>query len=103
MTYYKIKDGYLVGITNSIDENSISLPEGYVNEKILYDNAYSVDANGMVSLSDKYLSKRNLDNTDWKMVRHRDQKDLNIETTLTDEKYQELLTKRQSWREKASE
>ena len=72
-------------------------------KELIKENAYEVDANGMVNLSEKYLSKRNLNNTDWKMIRHRDQLAQGIHTSLSDEQYQELLIKRQNWREKASD
>mgnify|MGYP003131972556 CR=1 FL=1 len=103
LKYYKIKDGYIVSQADTIAEDTIGLPDGYINDDIISDNAYTVDSNGMVNLSEKYLCIRNLNNTDWKMIRHRDQLASEVSTTLTDEQYQELLTKRQSWREKASE
>tara|TARA_Y100000361_G_scaffold154228_1_gene178891 strand:- start:2271 stop:2585 length:315 start_codon:yes stop_codon:yes gene_type:complete len=102
LRHYIVKDGYIVG-TGDKSDDTISLPEGYVNEELIKENAYEVDANGMVNLSEKYLSKRNLNNTDWKMIRHRDQLAQGIDTSLSDEQYQELLIKRQNWREKASD
>lgn len=43
--------------------------------------------------------KANLDKTDWKVTRHRDQLDIGITPSLTDEEYRVLLTKRQEWRD----
>ena len=103
LNYYKVTNGYISSVTSKEEEGAIGLPEGYINHDIIRDNAYKVNANGIVELSEKYLCKRNLDATDWKMIRHRDQIALNIDTTLTDEEYQELLNKRQTWREKASD
>lgn len=39
-----------------------------------------------------------LNETDWKVTRHRDQLDLGIETSLTSEEFQELLELRQNSR-----
>ena len=41
----------------------------------------------------------NLEQTDWQVTRHRDQIALAVVTTLTDEEYLVLLTKRQEWRD----
>lgn len=40
-----------------------------------------------------------LDSTDWKVLRHRDQQELGIATSLTGEEFQELLRQRQMARE----
>jgi hypothetical protein len=39
-----------------------------------------------------------LDSTDWKVTRHRDQVELGLTTSLTDEEYLNLLQLRQKWR-----
>ena len=39
-----------------------------------------------------------LSDTDWKITRHKEQQDLGIETSLTEEEYQSLLQERQSVR-----
>ena len=51
----------------------------------------------------KYWAIDRLKRTDFKVTRHRDQIALGITPSLTDEEYQELLTNRQAWREKASD
>ena len=43
-----------------------------------------------------YIDK--LNSTDWKVLRHKDQLELGVDTSLTSEEYTELLTKRQEWR-----
>ena len=45
-------------------------------------------------------SKKYLNETDWLVIRHRDQLDLKQETSLTHEQYLDLLAKRQAAREK---
>jgi hypothetical protein len=54
-------------------------------EKLVQDNAEATD----------YLT-----NTDWLVIRHRDQVDLNQTTSLTNEQYLDLLAKRQQARDK---
>lgn len=44
-----------------------------------------------------------LDNSDWQTIRHRDQKELGIRTTLTDTEFRALLTERQAARERAKQ
>ena len=44
-------------------------------------------------------AKTYLDSTDWLVIRHKDQLDLGITPSLTDEEYKQLLTDRQSARE----
>lgn len=48
-------------------------------------------------------ARRFLYDTDWKVIRHRDQLDLGIETSLTNEEFQELLMQRQEARERVME
>lgn len=48
-------------------------------------------------------SRQFLAETDWKVIRHKDQLDLNIQTSLTNEEYIELLQLRQQAREKVVE
>ena len=40
-----------------------------------------------------------LDSSDWKILRHRDQQDMGLATSLSGEEYQELLRQRQMARE----
>lgn len=44
------------------------------------------------------VQKRYLKSTDWQVIRHRDQLDLGIATSLTDAEYQALLAERQKAR-----
>jgi len=44
-----------------------------------------------------------LNDTDWLVIRHRDQIDLKQQTSLTNEQYLDLLAKRQAARERVVE
>jgi hypothetical protein len=48
------------------------------------------------------LHKRALNRTDWMVRRHREEVELGVTTSLTNEQYQDLLTTRKSWRESVS-
>ena len=45
-----------------------------------------------------HAARDDLNNSDWKVIRHRDQVDAGIPTSLTDEEYQSLLAWRQERR-----
>lgn len=53
-----------------------------------------------------FIAKRNedcldfLQSTDWKIARHREQKELGIETSMSDDDYQKLMEERQAARSK---
>ncbi len=51
-------------------------------------------------LSDNNTALNFLNDTDWKVTRHRDQLSMGIETSLTDEEYTQLLKERQEARDK---
>jgi hypothetical protein len=110
--YYKHDGEKIVGQVQESEYDSstcIRIHQDHdLDQQLISDGYYIVyqreDSDSMgVGLSSKYFSKLHLDDTDWKMLRHSDQLALGITTSLTDEEYQELLTSRQSWREKASE
>ena len=48
------------------------------------------------------LHERALNRTDWMVRRHREEVELGVTTSLTNEQYQDLLTTRKSWRESVS-
>lgn len=84
-------------------------------ERILYIDGKIKDSDNYLFLNGKYVSKNKslelqvtenhdarsyLVQTDWLVIRHRDQVDLGLETSLSDDEYRELLEKRQTAREK---
>ena len=87
-------------------------------ERILYINGKIEDSDNYVFLNGKYVrktkaitnlintnseSKNYLKDTDWIVIRHRDQLALGQTTSLTNEQYLDLLTKRQAARERVVE
>lgn len=86
------------------DKSLMTHQDGKLDGKLLAKGYYIVSpGHSNINLSEEYWSLNKLNKTDWKMVRHRDQLALGIDTSLTDEEYQSLLTLRQEWREKASD
>ncbi|MFW5804650.1 MAG: hypothetical protein ACOCWG_05420 [bacterium] len=47
-------------------------------------------------------AKKELSNLDWKVLRHKEQQDLGISTSLTTQEYQELLQQKQTIRDKVN-
>jgi len=124
MNYLLIEKGELVGICdyepNTADDDIKVIPySGNIPaDRILYLEGKIADSNDYVFINDKYVKKtkavtelletneeaRNyLNDTDWLVIRHRDQAALNQETSLTEVQYLDLLTKRQAARERVVE
>jgi hypothetical protein len=59
-----------------------------------------LDLDSYFSETDSTESQKFLNETDWQVIRHRDQLALGIETSLSEEKYLDLLQNRQNAREK---
>lgn len=59
---------------------------------------WALNADLLFAELDKAEAEAFLKDSDWKVIRHKEQQDLGIETTLSQEEYLELITKRQQWR-----
>lgn len=124
MNYLLIENEQLVGVCDyepNIGEDDIQVITYSGNiprERILYINGKIVDSNNYVFINGNYVkrtkaietllktneeSKNYLNDTDWMVIRHRDQLALGQTTSLTDEQYLDLLAKRQAAREKVIE
>lgn len=51
----------------------------------------------------KKVAHKLLTELDWKSLRHKDEKDMNIETSLTEEEYQNLLIQKKAIRDKSNQ
>lgn len=124
MNYLLIENETLVGVCDyepNIGNDNIQIIKYSGNipkERILYLEGKIVDSNNFVYLNGKYVKKtkavadilennkaaRNyLTDTDWLVIRHRDQLDLNLETSLNNDQYIDLLNKRQEARKQVVE
>ena len=122
MNYLLINENaQLIGVYNykpnvSADNIKILSYSGNIPpERILYQNGKIEDINNFIFVNGKYVkrtktienifntnktAKKYLSDTDWLVVRHRDQLDLKQKTSLTENQYLDLLEKRQEAREK---
>ncbi|MBP3847424.1 hypothetical protein J6I39_06710 [bacterium] len=124
MNYLLIENEKLVGVCDyepnigDDDIQVITYSGNIPKERILYIDGKIVDSENYVFINNKYVkktkaitdlintnsdSKRYLNDTDWLVIRHRDQLDLKQQTSLTQEQYLDLLIKRQAAREKVVE
>ena len=121
MNYLLIENNELVGVCDyepniGTDNIQVLTYSGNIpQERILYIDGKIVDSENYILINNKYVkktkaitelvntnneSKKYLNETDWLVIRHRDQLDLKQETSLTQEQYLDLLAKRQAAREK---
>ncbi len=124
MIYLLIENNNLVGVCDyepNIGDDNIQIIEYSGNipkENIIYIDGKICNIDDYVFINEKYVKKtkavsnlintnnesRNyLADTDWLVIRHRDQLDLKQETSLTEEQYIDLLNKRQAARERVVE
>lgn len=124
MNYLLIENETLVGVCDyepNIGNDNIQIIKYSGNipkERILYLDGKIVDSNNFVYLNGKYVkntkavasilennktARNYLTDTDWLVIRHRDQLDLNLETSLNNDQYIDLLNKRQEARKQVVE
>jgi len=124
MNYLLIENEKLVGVCDyepNVGEDDIQVITYSGNiprERILYINGKIEDSGNYVFLNGKYVrktkaitnlintneeAKNYLNDTDWLVIRHRDQLALGQTTSLTNEQYLDLLAKRQAARERVVE
>ena len=113
MHYAILKNNVCVGVNNlPLEQSNLSegeaqiqiedqiadpvglLGKTYVNGKFVETEKTAQEKQAEENLRQRLL----LSNTDWKVIRHRDQLDLGIPTSLTDAEYQVLLEERQKAR-----
>ncbi len=80
----------IIGLIKALDEDCVK--NGYC----LIENDDGINWN--VKFSDKGIALTSLKKTDWIMARHRDELELEGETSMSDEDYKKVLKKREEWR-----
>ena len=124
MNYLLIENEKLVGVCDyepNVGDDDIQVVAYSGNiprERIIYVDGKVTDMNNYVFINGKYVKKTRaienllntndeakhyLNDTDWLVIRHRDQLALGQTTSLTNEQYLDLLTKRQAARERVVE
>ena len=124
MNYLLIENEKLVGVCDyepnvgDDDIQVITYSGNIPRERIIYVDGKVADMNTYVFINGKYVKKTKaienllntndeakhyLNDTDWLVIRHRDQLALGQTTSLTNEQYLDLLAKRQAARERVVE
>lgn len=95
--FYVIRNGEYLE-TDTLLFNDVKVPQRPHENAIYMNGAWIFDADSYLSKIEKEEAQEFLNNTDWKITRHKEQQDLGIETSLTDDEYLELITQRQERR-----
>jgi len=74
----------------------VSMPDDYIISGQIWNDETSSVEDTQDSLNNK--ARNNLFNTDWKVIRHLEQVNSGVTTSLTDEEYSALLTERNNYR-----
>lgn len=94
---YVIRNGqYLV--VEKAEINDIQVSERPHENAEFIDGTWVLDAEKELQEQTTKEAMEFLDSTDWKVLRHQDQLNLGIETSLSEDEYLELLEKRQEAR-----
>src|SRR5574344_1555371 len=80
--------------------NDIEVPIRPHPDAFFENGGWVFDMDNYLSTEDSTEAVQFLKDSDWKVIRHRDQLALGIETSLTDEEYKNLLQQRQDARGK---
>ncbi|KFA98775.1 hypothetical protein [Vibrio sp. ER1A] len=90
MKVVKKDDGIVIGVFNASNaEREVALLGYSVDECDFIQTQAEQDRENLLFI----------ESTDWQVTRHRDQVAMGVETALTDEAYQELLSQRQTARD----
>jgi hypothetical protein len=89
--------------TEELQFGDIIVPPRPHSKAKYINNRWLVDADTIINTANSEEAIIFLNSTDWKVIRHRDQLALGVETSLTTEEFQELLRQRQNAREQIME
>lgn len=76
----------------------IQVPQRPHEQSIFINNEWVINADEYFSKLDKTEAKKFLKETDWKILRHKEQQELGVETSLSEEEYLDLIIERQERR-----
>lgn len=95
--FYVIRNGeYLETDTLLFDD--LEVPQKPHEDVEFINGEWVLNADSYLSKIKKEEAQEFLNNTDWKIIRHKEQQDLGIETSLTNDEYLDLITQRQERR-----
>lgn len=76
----------------------IQVPQRPHEQSIFINNEWVINADDYFSKLDKTEAEKFLKETDWKILRHKEQQELGVETSLSEEEYLDLIIERQERR-----
>lgn len=76
----------------------IQVPQRPHEQSIFINNEWVINADDYFSRLDKTEAEKFLKETDWKILRHKEQQELGVETSLSEEEYLDLIIERQERR-----
>lgn len=76
----------------------IPVPKRPHPHSIFINGEWVINADSYFAEADKTEAQEFLNQTDWKIIRHKEQQDLGIETSLSNEEYLSLIAERQERR-----
>lgn len=76
----------------------IQVPQRPHEQSIFINNEWVINADEYFSKLDKTEAEKFLKETDWKILRHKEQQELGVETSLSEEEYLDLIIERQERR-----
>lgn len=95
--YYVIRDGLYIE-SEKILFGDIQVSKKPHEKAELINKKWVLNADLLFEELGKKEAAEFLNVTDWKIIRHKEQQDLGIETSITQEEYLQLITKRQEAR-----
>lgn len=95
--FFVIRDGEYLE-TEKLLFGDMRVPQRPHEHSILIDNEWVLDADTYLAEMDKSEAAEFLKNSDWKIMRHKEQQELGVETSLTEEEYLDLIIERQERR-----
>lgn len=76
----------------------IQVPQRPHEQSIFINNEWVINVDEYFSKLDKTEAEKFLKDTDWKILRHKEQQELGVETSLSEEEYLDLIIERQERR-----
>jgi hypothetical protein len=80
----------------------IEVPQKPHENAVFENNEWIIDVDYYFTETESAESLEFLNSTDWQIIRHKEEQDLGLETSLSDEEYLELITKRNKMRGKVN-
>ena len=95
--YCVIRDGQYIE-SEKLLFGDVVVPKRPHEKADFINGEWLINADILFAQADKEEAEAFLNSTDWQVIRHKEQQDLGIETSLSEDEYLELITQRQERR-----